>query len=79
MSAVLMTATIRNEFVLDFATSSNTDWAVTMPTARFYTDGPVPTAPFDAAFAASGYQLPLLLEAVVSSDAFRFAAPGEGP
>ena len=36
VSAVLMHDSIMNEFVLDAATSSGTDWVVTMPTKRFY-------------------------------------------
>jgi hypothetical protein len=36
VSAVLMHDHIMNEFVLDTATNSGTDWVVTMPTKRFY-------------------------------------------
>ena len=36
VSAVLMHDSIMNEFVLDSATASGTDWVVTMPTKRFY-------------------------------------------
>jgi hypothetical protein len=36
VSAVLMHDHVMNEFVLDTATSSGTDWVVTMPTKRFY-------------------------------------------
>jgi hypothetical protein len=36
VSAVLMHDTLMNEFVLDTATASGTDWVVTMPTKRFY-------------------------------------------
>jgi hypothetical protein len=36
VSAVLMHDQIMNEFVLDTATNSGTDWVVTMPTKRFY-------------------------------------------
>ena len=36
VSAVLMHDQIMNEFVLDAATKSGTDWVVTMPTKRFY-------------------------------------------
>ena len=36
VSAVLMHDQIMNEFVLDSATKSGTDWVVTMPTKRFY-------------------------------------------
>jgi hypothetical protein len=36
VSAVLMHDTVLNEYVLDAATHSGTDWVVTMPTKRFY-------------------------------------------
>ena len=36
VSAILMHDSIMNEFVLDAATDSGTDWVVTMPTKRFY-------------------------------------------
>jgi len=36
VSAVLMHNTVLNEYVLDSATKSQTDWIVTMPTKRFY-------------------------------------------
>jgi len=36
VSAVLMQDQVMNEFVLDAATKSGTDWVVTMPTKRFY-------------------------------------------
>ena len=36
VSAILMQDQIMNEFVLDAATKSGTDWVVTMPTKRFY-------------------------------------------
>ncbi len=35
MSAVLMRNTVQNEFILDSATSSATDWIVTFPTKRY--------------------------------------------
>jgi hypothetical protein len=36
ISAVLMHDSVLNEWVLDAATASGTDWVVTMPTKRFY-------------------------------------------
>jgi len=36
VSAVLMHNTVLNEYVLDTATKSQTDWVITMPTKRFY-------------------------------------------
>lgn len=43
VSAVLMHNNVINEFVLDTATLSGTDWVVTMPTKRYYV--PVDAAP----------------------------------
>jgi hypothetical protein len=54
VSAVLMTATLANEYVLDATTQSNTDWSIAFPTARFYTDGATATPPFTRTFSASG-------------------------
>lgn len=39
VSAVLMHDNIYNEFILDTATLSGTDWVVTMPTKRYYYQG----------------------------------------
>ena len=36
VSAVLMHDTVLNEYVLDAATNSGTDWVITMPTKRYY-------------------------------------------
>src|SRR5262249_39287787 len=36
VSALLMHTQIMNEFVLDAATKSGTDWVITFPTKRFY-------------------------------------------
>ena len=40
VSAVLMHNTVLNEYTLDTATRSGTDWVVTMPTKRFYVNAP---------------------------------------
>ena len=39
VSAVLMRNNVYNEFILDTATNSGTDWVVTMPTKRYYYQG----------------------------------------
>lgn len=54
VSAVLMAASVQNEFVLEFQTTSITEWVLTSPTSRFYVDGASPAPPFDAEFGASG-------------------------
>src|SRR6185295_7537955 len=38
VSAVLMHDAMSNEYVVDTATRSGTDWVVTMPTKRYYTN-----------------------------------------
>lgn len=58
VSAVLMHDNVINEYVLDTATLSGTDWVVTMPTKRYYVpvigNAEVPFAPFTQEFAATG-------------------------
>lgn len=52
VSAVYMHDAIMNEYVLDEGTLSGTDWVVTFPTKRFYTDQAAPaTRPFTQVFA----------------------------
>lgn len=45
VSATLMHNTVLNEFVLDTATKSQTDWVITMPTKRFYVNVGTGNAP----------------------------------
>jgi len=47
VSAVLMAASIRSEYVLETATFSQTDWVATLPTQRFYADGTSLAPPFE--------------------------------
>jgi len=46
VSATMMHTNVINEFVLDAATKSNTDWVVTFPTKRYYADIPAPGPAF---------------------------------
>jgi hypothetical protein len=46
VTSVLMQASTTNEYVLDNATASLTEWIVTMPTRRFYRTAISATAPF---------------------------------
>jgi hypothetical protein len=72
VSALLMHDNVINEFVLDTATLSGTDWVVTMPTKRYYVpvnDGvapaPVPASgvnPFTTAFWTNGACEPVTLQ-----------------
>ena len=41
--------TVLNEYTLDTATKSQTDWIVTMPTKRFYVSGTAALPPFHSA------------------------------
>ena len=56
VSAVLMTDTLYNEYLVSGGLGANTDWIVTFPTKRFYVDpafvGTVAGAPFVEAFTA---------------------------
>jgi hypothetical protein len=54
-SALFMADKLYNEYVVDAALNAATDWIVTSPTKRFYTDPALATqarAPFDAIFGA---------------------------
>jgi hypothetical protein len=57
VSAALMHNTLMNEYVLDAATNSGTDWVVTMPTKRFYVNGHTAGTPA-AAVALPPFQRP---------------------
>src|SRR5438874_3286254 len=50
VSAALMHNTLMNEYLLDTATKSGTDWVVTMPTKRFYVSGSAALPPFQRPF-----------------------------
>ena len=52
VSAALMHNTLMNEYVLDAATKSGTDWVITMPTKRFYVNQTPALRPFQRPFAA---------------------------
>jgi hypothetical protein len=58
VSAVFMANAIHNEYLVDAGLGAATDWIVTFPTERFYTDsfytGGGALAPFEAAFGAPG-------------------------
>ncbi len=54
VSAVLMHNNVFNEFVLDNATKSGTDWVVTFPTKGLYYSGTTVTKLFQSNFGASG-------------------------
>ncbi|CAN5431600.1 hypothetical protein BH11PSE11_BH11PSE11_02540 [soil metagenome] len=56
VSAAMMRNNVMNEFVLDAATQSGTDWVVTFPTKRFYVTGATAQSrqPFTNTFSASG-------------------------
>lgn len=54
VSAVLMHNNIYNEYVLDAATKSGTDWVITMPTKHFYYSGTAVTGLFQRDFLPTG-------------------------
>jgi len=54
VSAVLMHNNVYNEYVLDAATKSQTDWVVTMPTKRYYYSGTTVQKLFQRNFTATG-------------------------
>jgi hypothetical protein len=55
VSAVLMSASIANDFLIDPGLGANTDWVITFPTKRFYVDARYPgtlASPFLETFGA---------------------------
>jgi len=54
VSAVLMHNNVYNEFVLDAATKSGTDWVVNFPTKNYYYSGTTVTKLFQSNFTATG-------------------------
>ena len=54
VSATMMHQSVINEYVLDTATRSNTDWVMTFPTKRFYVTTTGATTPFTNKFTSSG-------------------------
>ena len=54
VSATMMHSAVINEYVLDAATRSNTDWVLTFPTKRFYVTTTAASAPFTNKFTANG-------------------------
>ena len=58
VSALFMAGSLHNEYVVDPAIAAASDWVVTLPTKRFYTDPALlgsnqARAPFNAAFSAT--------------------------
>jgi hypothetical protein len=53
-SATMMHADVLNEYILDAATKSDTDWVLTFPTKRLFVNTATAVAPFTAPLTASG-------------------------
>ncbi len=53
-SATMMHSDVINEYILDSATASATDWVLTFPTKRLFVNGATAVAPFTAPLTASG-------------------------
>lgn len=54
VSSTMMHQNVINEYVLDAATKSNTDWVMTFPTKRFYVTTAAANPPFTNKFTATG-------------------------
>jgi hypothetical protein len=54
VSSTMMHSSVINEYVLDNATRSNTDWVMTFPTKRYYITSTSATAPFTNFFSSAG-------------------------
>ncbi len=53
-SATMMHTDVLNEYILDSATNSNTDWVFTFPTKRYFVDDVTAVTPFTAVLTANG-------------------------
>jgi hypothetical protein len=53
-SATIQHSAVINEYALDAATRSNTDWVMTFPTKRFYVTSTAAATPFSNKFTANG-------------------------
>lgn len=53
-SATMMHSDVINEYILDAATRSNTDWVLTFPTKRLFVTATTVTTPFSNVLTASG-------------------------
>jgi hypothetical protein len=54
VSATMMHNAVINEYVLDSGSRSNTDWVLTFPTKRYFTNSATAIAPFTERFTANG-------------------------
>jgi len=54
VSAVYMHTAVINEYIMDTATLSNTDWVLTFPTKSLFVDATTAVQPFTNAFTATG-------------------------
>ncbi len=54
VASVLMNQSVLNEYVLDAATQSNTDWVLTQPLKRFFVNATGAVAPYSQTMTSSG-------------------------
>jgi hypothetical protein len=54
VSSTMMHTNVINEYVMDSATKSNTDWVLTFPTKRYYVTAAAAAAPFTNKYLATG-------------------------
>ena len=55
VSSVFTASSINNEYVIEAASGSESEWIVTFPTKRFYVNGATPIAPFTKVFTTASY------------------------
>ena len=77
VSAALMHSNVINEYVLDAATKSATDWVMTFPTKRFYVTTTGATTPFTNKFTSSGACEPISFSYFNREEAGQVAASGD--
>ena len=77
VSATLMHSNVINEYVLDAATKSATDWVMTFPTKRFYVTTAGATAPFTNKFVSTGACEPISFTYFNREEAGQTASSGD--
>jgi hypothetical protein len=77
-SATMMHTDVINEYVLDSATNSNTDWVFTFPTKRYFVDDSTAVTPFSAPLTANGACEVISLTYFNREEASAVAGPNNG-
>ncbi|MBK6738953.1 MAG: hypothetical protein IPG64_14200 [Haliea sp.] len=77
-SALFMTTSVQNDYVVEESINALTDWVVTMPTKKFYVQGSPADAPFSSAWNGTTACEPVAIRIWDREEAFETTSP-EGP